>query len=89
MNLLRLKNAQPLELKSAYAAQGLLDYLFGRRNDSGFDVTAVVGASCHRSDWLPLLVDCVPQRLVLILDSLPGRSETWYLSGDDLVFRPL
>jgi len=30
----------------------------------------VVGVGCHRSDWLPLLVGGVPQRLVLILNSL-------------------
>jgi hypothetical protein len=34
---------------------------------SGSGVTAVVGAGRDRSDWLSLLVDCVPQRLVLIL----------------------
>jgi hypothetical protein len=51
----------PLALKSEYATQGFLDQLFGRRDDSGLGVTAVVGAGCDRSDWLPLLVDRVPQ----------------------------
>jgi hypothetical protein len=66
----RFNNALPQELKSGYATQSLLDYVFRRRNDSGFGVTAVVGSGCHRSDRLPLLVGGVPQRLVLILDSL-------------------
>jgi hypothetical protein len=66
-NLPTLNDPLPLALKSEYATQGFLDQLFGHRNDSGLGVTAVVGASCHRSDWLPLLVDCLPQRLVLVL----------------------
>ncbi|HWZ26193.1 MAG TPA: hypothetical protein VN037_13000 [Verrucomicrobiae bacterium] len=67
ITLLTLNDSLPLALKSKYATQGFLDQLFGHRNDSGFGATAVVGAGCDRSDWLPLLVDCIPQRLVLIL----------------------
>jgi hypothetical protein len=67
LNLPQLKNAQPLALKSEYATQGLLDHLFGRRNVSGCGVATVVGAGCYGSDRVPLLVGCLPQRLVLIL----------------------
>ena len=69
-NLPTLNDSLPLALKSKYATQGFLDHLFGGGNDSGPGVTAVVGAGCDRSDWLSVLVDCIPQRLVLI-DSLP------------------
>jgi hypothetical protein len=61
-----LNHSLPLALKSKYATQGFLDHLFGGGNDSGLGVTTVVGAGCHGANWLPLLVDCVPQRLVLV-----------------------
>jgi hypothetical protein len=67
----RSNQALQLELKSKYATQSFLDHLFGRRNDSGLGLAAVVGAGCHGSDWLSLLVGGVPQRLVLIHDPLP------------------
>ena len=74
LRLPRLNDALPLALKSEYATQGLLDHVFGRGNASGCGVAAVVGAGRYDSDWLPVLVDSVPQRLVLILDSLTGSS---------------
>jgi len=64
-------NALRLELKSTYATQGLLDHLFHLRNFGGCGVAAVVGARRDNSDWVFLLVGGVPQRLVLILASLP------------------
>jgi hypothetical protein len=67
INLLTLNDSLPLALKSRYATQDFLDQLYGHRNDSGLGVTAVVGASCYGANWLPLLVDCIPQRLVLVL----------------------
>jgi hypothetical protein len=41
----------------------------------------VVGARRHNSDWLLLLVGGVPQRLVLVLNSLPGRSALYSQRG--------
>jgi hypothetical protein len=74
-------NALPLELKSEYGTQGLLDHLFPSRNIGGCGVTAVVGARRYNSDWLPLLVGGVPQRLVLELNSLPDRSSLTLIDG--------
>jgi hypothetical protein len=74
-NLPALNDSLPLALKSEYATQGFLDQLFGHRNDSGLGVTAVVGASCDGTNWLSLLVDCIPQRLVLVFRFLRGDLE--------------
>ena len=61
-----LNNLLPLALKSGYATKDFLDQLFGHRNNSGLGFTAVVGAGGHGANWLSLLVDRLPQRLVLI-----------------------
>ena len=74
-------NALLLELKSEYATPGLLDYVFHPRNSSGRGATAVVGFGRDNSDWLPMLVGGVPQRLVLIL-SLPPAGLRFTLISD-------